>query len=951
MFFLPFWRLKSREQNYKIIAEDPENICGRLTYPCNFAILHLKRAGFKRRAYEGRLIFWRNYYLLLERFERNGIMKITDMRVNHFTDPVGFDLRRPRVSWVTESNNDKRQAAARVVVAKDAGLKNVVYDTGKREDISSLCCELPIELSPRTRYYWRVMVWTESGALAVSDTAFFETGKLSEPWRANWIAAARKLDTMPRFRKEFTLTGKIKSARAYVCGLGLYELEINGSHAGDEFLTPGFHSYDFWLQYQTYDITSMLREGGNAVGVSLGDGWYKGRFGFGGGFTDIYGDRDMLICEIAVTFEDGSEKIIASDGSWLCGESPVKSANIYDGEIYDARRLCKGWSEPGFSGGDWTQAEEIKCPCGALTERRSPEVRITQRIAPVEIIHTPAGETVVDFGQNMAGWMEFCCKLPAGRRVRLKYGEVLQNGNFYNKNLRTAKAEFVYYSDGLESMVRPHFTYYGFRYVKVIGLGRNPDKDLFTACAVSSDTPRTGSIETSDALVNKLFSNVVWGQRGNFVDVPTDCPQRDERMGWTGDAQIFAATASFNMYTPAFYTKYMTDVMFEQSRRDGSVPFVVPMIKPPQYEGKPSPLNGSSCAWGDAATVIPWTLYRFYGDKALLNEQYPCMKGWVDFIKRQDDADGAQRLWLTGFHFADWLALDNPDPKSSFGGTDKYFVASAYYAYSAALTAKAAEVLGKKDDFEYYSHLTFQIKESIFKRYFTSSGKCRIKTQTALVLSLFMGLTPDNFRPGLAKELMAKLHANNMKLNTGFVGTPYLCRVLTDAGLNTAAYTLLLNKDYPGWLHEVLLGATTIWERWNSLTNDGKISSTGMNSLNHYAYGSIAEWMYRDVCGINPAADVPGFKKILFAPRPDKRLKYARAQYDSASGRIESGWRFAESGIDYDFTVPFDTEAKVVLATENGDAVTVDGKPAGCSGSVCAFLIDAGRHIVKVRRT
>jgi alpha-L-rhamnosidase len=850
-------------------------------------------------------------------------MKITQMRVCHVTNPIGFDLSRPVMSWAAQSTGAK-STASQVTVAADEKFKNIIFDSGKDEKIDCLSYEPALKLAPRTRYFWRVTVWADDGDSGTSDTAFFETGKLGEPWQASWTAPLCGTEAQPYMRTAFELPEGAVSARAYVCGLGLYELWINGKKAGGEYLTPGYHSYDTWLQYQTFDVTDLLRPGKNAVGAMLGDGWYKGRLCWES-VSNIYGDRLMLICELRVKFADGSEKTIVTDDKWKSCCGPVLGSSIYDGEIFDARREISGWSLPGCSDDGWSGTEKVKCPCGPLSERRSPPVHIIERRGPEKVIITPKGETVLDFGQNMSGWVEFDCAAAKDKKIRLQYGEVLQQGCFYNDNLRSAKAEFVYYSAGEKAHVRPHFTYFGFRYVKVSGMGKKLDPKAFTACTIHSDIPATGEIETSNPLVNRLFKNACWGQRSNFVDVPTDCPQRDERMGWTGDAQIFCTTACFNMYSAAFYRKYMTDLMKEQKIFGGSVPYVVPMIKDYQVHRK-MPLGHGSCAWGDVASVIPWDLYCIYGDGRLLAEQYPAMRDWVEYIKSRDEAAGGERLWQTDFHFADWLALDNSDPDTCFGSTDPYFVASAYYSYSASLTAKAAKALGYKKDAEKYSKLSAEVKNAIRKKYFTASGRCRIKTQTALVLSLFMDLAPEAARELTARELVKRLKANGNKLDTGFVGTAYLCRALSASGNGRLAYSLLLNEEYPGWLYEVKLGATTVWERWNSLLPDGSISGTGMNSLNHYAYGAIAEWMYRNMCGINPDERYPGFRRFTLRPEPDRRLHYARASVQSAMGEIKSSWEYTDGGIKYDFTVPFDTSAEVSLAAGPGSEVRCGGR-------------------------
>ena len=481
----------------------------------------------------------------------------------------------------------------------------------------------------------------------------------------------------------------------------------------------------------------------------------------------------------------------------------------------------------------------------------------------------------------------------------------------------------------------------------------------FTAYALYSQMEETGHIETSNSKVNRLFQNALWGQKGNFVDTPTDCPQRDERMGWTGDAQVFCATASFNMYTPAFYRKYLYDMCGEQKELDGSVPHVVPdildqinlVLEDPkraaqlgiktsqesngsgvahaekEEEGEEKKENADdnrqknepekaagSCAWGDAATVIPWTSYVFFGDKTLLEKEYENMKLWIGYIHKIDEEKcGGKRLWNYGFHFADWLALDNFHKDSCFGGTDPYYVASCYYLYSAELTAKAAAVLGKGEDALFYTKLAEEIREAIRKEYFTSTGRIAVDTQTAMVLALRFGIVPESAKERLIQALKTKLEEEKIHLTTGFVGTPYLCPVLTENGLADYAYTLLLNEDFPSWLYEVNMGATTIWERWNSVLPDGKISDTGMNSLNHYSYGSIVEWMYRYMCGINPDEHKTGFREFYIKPYVDERFDYARAKYQSVYGLIESKWEKKEDGWLFYVTVPFDTEACFVL--------------------------------------
>lgn len=866
-------------------------------------------------------------------------MEITRMRCNRIENPLGFALGQPVLSWVLESETAKTQEACQIKVALDPDFRQIIHDSGKRQDIDSIGYPLPIALKPRTRYYWQVKVWTDCGEVE-SQTAWFETAKMDEPWQAKWITPAwEDKEIHPWLRKKFSLTKPIKEARLYICGLGLYEAEINGQRVGEEYLTPYCSSYDNWIQYQAFDVTRHLLQGENAVGVMLGNGWYKGRFTYRANAREIYGDRFALICELVVTYRDGTTEVVCSDQSWKVKPSHILASSIYDGEVQDANSYLPGWSRPELDDSGWDQVRLIDLGYGRLQERRSLPVRIKERIKPVEVIHTPNGETVLDFGQNMVGWVSFNTNAPKGARILLQYGEALQGGCFSQENLRSAKAEFTYIADGKPAKVRPHFTFYGFRYVKVEGWEGELSLDDFTGDVVYSDLEQIGAIETSNPLVNRLFLNALWGQKGNFLDVPTDCPQRDERMGWTGDAQMFSGTACFNMDCGAFFGKFLYDLALEQRNLGGKVPDFVPTFGMKQ--------NGSA-AWSDAATVIPWNLYLHYGDKAVLERQLESMIAYVEHIKSLDDGD---RLWDSGFHYGDWLALDGKGEFSREGGTPTDLIATAYYAYSAGLVAKAARVLGKEDLAQEYEQLAEEVKKAFCDEFVTPRGRMAVNTQTAHILPLFMDLVPDELRPRIIASLVELLKENNYYLKTGFVGTPYLCRVLSENGHNDIAYKLLLNEEFPSWLYAVKLGATTIWERWNSLLPDGRFGELGMNSLNHYCYGSIVEWMYRHMCGINPLEAAPGFRRFKLAPQPSQRLEYAKASLDSAAGRIESGWQYMERGIRYSFAVPFNTEAELELEAPLLLGVTINSRPLEeswvqytyRSGKLIAYL-PAGRY-------
>ncbi|MBQ7916788.1 MAG: family 78 glycoside hydrolase catalytic domain [Firmicutes bacterium] len=856
-------------------------------------------------------------------------MKITSLKTNHLVNPLGYTLGTPRISYIVEETTAKKQTAARVTVALDEAMSQVVHDSGKRADIDSTAYVLSMELAPRTRYYWQVQVWADNGDEATSDVAWFETCKGAE-WVGQWITPDLDPSIHPVLFKELPLEKKVARARAYMVGLGVYEWSINGKKVGDEYLMPGIHAYDSWIQYQTYDITEYLSDN-NTIEVVLGNGWYKGDYGLTSKH-DVYGDKFVLLADIYVEYEDGTCDIFGTDTTWQARKNFVTYSDIYNGEHIDMTLDC-------------SEVVGVKIEdksYDSLMPRLSPALTIHERLKPVEVIRTPKNEIVLDMGQNMVGWMEFTVNAPAGTKIRLQHGEILQDDCFYTENLRTAKQEFIYTCQEGENQARSYFTFYGFRYVLVEGWPGQVDPEAFTGCVIYSDMEETGRIETSNPLVNRLFENTRWGQKGNFLDTATDCPQRDERMGWTGDAQIFCGTASYNMDTYAFYTKYSHDLAQEQNKLGGgNVPYVVPMAG---YAGD------GSCAWGEAATVIPWEVYLHFGDKAILEDQYESMKGWVEYMHTADEVSGANRLWTVGCHFADWLALDGKIEGGVYGGTDPYFIASAYYYYSTNIVAKAAAVLGKAEDAAYYGKLAAEIKAAIGEEYFTKKGRLAIDTQTAHTLVLFMDLAPEGMKERMKKDLRRLLKDNYFHLNTGFVGTPYLCRALSDNGMNDVAYTLLLNDDFPSWLYEVKMGATTVWERWNSVMPDGYISGTGMNSLNHYAYGAVVEWMYRNMIGIRPVEEAPGFRKVVIQPQPDYRIEWAKLDLRSAVGSYHVSWKMGpamEGGLrqmTVKVSVPFGAEATVILPDAETVECDVQGLTFVQDGANVKVVVDAGSY-------
>ncbi len=868
-------------------------------------------------------------------------------------NPIGIDEERPRLSWKLSSDaNNVKQAAYEIRISNTSNNllngNNINWESGKVEsDNSTHVIYGGPSLKSMQRIYWQVRVWDNLGRVSPwSKPAFWEMGLLdTNDWQASWITKNEEESTtsLPAqyYRREFSLQKQIESARVYVTSLGIYQLFLNGQKVGNQLFTPGYTSYSKRIQYQTYEVTNMLQKE-NAIGALVGDGWYRGYIGWQGDKA-YYGDQLALLVQLKINYTDGTSEVVASDQSWKVSYGAILESDIYNGEIYDANLQMQGWNESGFKDKKWEDVAVLDFSKDVLVASNSVPIAITEEIKAKEIIKTPKGELVVDLGQNIVGNVRMRVEGGKGDVIKLQYAEVLdKDGNFYTKNLRSAKATDTYTlnGDGIE-VYQPYFTFHGFRYIKLIGYPGELSKEDITGLVIHSDMEETGSFSCSNALINQLQSNIRWGQRCNFLDIPTDCPQRDERVGWTGDTQIFSSTAAFNYQVAPFFTKWLKDLALDQ-QENGEVPNIVPDM----WNNK----LGGCAGWGDAAVIVPWTLYLAYGDQQILEEQYQSMSSWISYLEKRA---GSDLLINDNKHqWGDWLPYRSDKGNYVGAQTEGDLVATAYFYYSTTILADISRILKKTNEAIRLDKLSSNIKDAFANEYITPKGRLVSNTQTAYSMALSFGLIPDNLRNEAVRFLAADVKKFG-HLTTGFLGTPLLCKTLADNGREDLAFMLLNRKEYPSWLYPVTMGATTIWERWDTQKPDGTIIE-GMNSFNHYAYGAIGEWLYNYVAGLSIDKNNPGYKKTIFSPNPGGELTHATATINSMYGLIESAWKVEDGNLIYQLQIPPNTEGVVVLPKATGKKVLLNNQLLSeevssieAEGNKLVFELGSGSYQIK----
>ena len=862
-----------------------------------------------------------------------------DLRVEYKSNPLGMDEPTPRFSYQLFGVIAQ---TARQLQLFEEGAKAPLWDTGWVEDSSSQ--QIAYEgapLKPFTRYEWRVRIKDENGETSQwnSDKAFFETGFLGAPWKnSTWIfhKGGIRINQHPcLFFREFTLPAKKKllKARLYATALGVYEADLNGTVVSWP-MAPGWTSYRQRTQYQAYDVTKLIKKQ-NTLWLTLGAGWYSGRIAvLWNGGRPQYGDHDFVRAELHLTYTDGTSSVIGTDKEFCTVGygGPIRSSDIYDGELYEAWRTREVAKALGPVAPAATMADAYG------TEEKMPDVKITwtsgapvarlQTLEPVKITRRCPGTYIVDFGQNFAGREILHLKNTVkGATVVVKHGEMLNpDGSLYTANLRSAKAITTYICDDAKMAdYEPTFTFYGFRYLEISGWPGTLTKSSVQASVLSSDLRRTGLFTCDNPLINKLFDNVGWGLRSNFLDVPTDCPQRDERFGWTGDTQVFCNAATYCVNAPEFYTKWLIDLNLDQTP-EGDYPHVCPTPTPMYPPAPPAP------AWTDAAIIVPWQLYRKYGDKRILEKYFDQMDR---FIQREIELTHGT-LIQEPVNYGDWLNIDAPTTKS--------FIGTAYMAGSTALLAKIANVLGRTKDAKRLSTQAKAITAAFLKRFFDPKRGLKETPQAACLLALHFNLLPKEWIQKTVETLVKDIRVNRkLHLSTGFIGTPLLLPVLTRFGHADLAYELLCQTTYPSWLYPVTQGATTMWERWNSYTKETGFGDIDMNSFNHYAYGAVAEWFFETIAGIQPIDDDPtaaAFKRFRLAPTIGKKLNHAFAAFCSPYGVISSTWeRIQEDGenhLVWNFAVPDNTVAEITLP---------DGKLVDFTGAIEFQHDDNGKII------
>lgn len=846
------------------------------------------------------------------------------------TDPLCIDEPAPRLSWKL-GDRFCRQTAYRVLVATHPNLlkegKADAWDSGRVDsDRSVHVAYAGRPLQSGVRYYWKVRAWNENNrSSAYSKTAFWQMGLLQpSDWRAKWIAFPGQLPPnsetpAPRFappspspllRHEFTLDSEPRKATVYVTAKGLYELHLNGKRVGQHILAPEWTNYHQRIQYQAYDVTALLRQGENALGSMLGEGWYAGLVGLLG--PRQYGSQLALLLQLEIEYRDGSRHWIVTDESWRTTlASPILGSDIIRGEIYDARFELPGWDLPDFRDDFWKPVETLPFGSEQLVAQPNEPIRITQELHPIAITEPQPGTYVFDMGQNLVGWCRLRIDANAGRTIQLRHAEVLNpDGTIYTKNLRDNNAKDpvdyqkdIYICRGGRETFEPHFTYHGFRYVEVTGLPRMPSLQDLTGCVIHSDAPAAGTFACSDSRLNRLMSNILWTQRGNLHSTPTDCPQRDERLGWMGDAQLFSQAACFNLNMAAFFTKWCRDIRDAQAPDGRFSDFSPnPVQSTGQFLGAP--------AWADAGVIVPWRIYENYDDLRILERHFDAARKWVDYVHSQSE----DFIWMKsrGNDYGDWLNADTLIqenwPKKG-GDTPREIIATAFFAHSTELLSKMAKVLGKSEEEAAYSALTRQIKESFVRLFVQPDGRIESDTQAIYALALHFDLLPENLREPALQHMLAGIQQYNGHLSTGIQATNRLMLELVRYDKTDEAYRLLNLRTIPSWGYPIDQGATTIWERWDGFVEGRGFQNPGMNSFNHYALGAVGEWMYRNILGIQPDPECPGFRHFTLHPRPGGGLTWAMGSLETLYGTIRVSWKIKGNCFYLEACVPPNTTA------------------------------------------
>ncbi len=862
--------------------------------------------------------------------------KAKDLTVGEFfKDPVGRDLSMLSFSWkLPDMGENSAQKAYEIEVLQNG---KVVWNSGRVD--SSQSVKVPYAgraLRSAEKFDWRVRFWNSKSELSEwSDWASFETGLLSNlDWKGKWLnspAALKKLYKCklkgPKgyymgdrsgveptyFRKSFQVKDGLKSARLYIATLGIFEAYINGKKLGDQHWGTAWTSYEKRVTSDTFDISSMLKEGDNTLGTILADGWYAGRIINRSGNSP----KPKILAQIELNYADGSKDIIATDSTWKCSGGAYTYSDIYDGEFYDARLEHDGFSLNSFDDSSWNApvVSDVK-NTPLITPRRNQPVRVCQELMPISVKDMGGGSFIFDFGQNMVGVPRVRIKGIAGKPVRLRFAEMLNpDGTMYTENYRSALSTDYYVpkGGGFETY-QPKFTFHGFRYLEISGLAGDwkPSKDSAAALVMHNDMPQSGSFVCSKPKINILQSNIQWGQRGNFFSVPTDCPQRDERMGWTGDAQVFIPTAAFNMNVNGFFSKWNQD-MRDIQKPDGLMAHVVP-----------AEWGGGSPAWSDACVICPWEIYMAYGDRKAIAENYDMMKKWVDYQKKT-----SKSLIRPDIGFGDWLqpsTTKGKDSKLWRGATPRSLIGTAYFARTANLVSKSAKLLGKEEDAKFYSDLAAKVRNAFIREFVSADGTVKSQAQTAYLLPLAFDILPPELAKKAFEKFLKVLEKNNFYLDTGFVGTPLINPVLTKFGRVDLAYRIINNEGYPSWIYSINQGATTMWERWNSYSHEKGFGEASMNSFNHYAYGAIGEWLYRDVAGIRYDPENPGYKNIIFAPKPGGGLTFASANLQTPYGEASSSWKIENGKFFWKVVVPPNATGTLKFPAKAPQLVRVNGK-------------------------